>query len=400
MTTTSQESGLSRKLPGDRRALVAVGAMFFNNGVVYASWAPRIPELRDQVNVSVGTLGLILGFAGAVGLVGSWLSSFSVDRFGSRWITVICGVILSATLALAGATTSALVLALALAILSATDVLVDVGMNLQGAQISARRTRPVMNRLHALWSVGTVLGSLLAFRISGAGISLRTHLGVVAVVMVANVCIAAFGLLRRDDPLVEGTPGNGNADLSNVGALALLTSLGFLAISVEIIPSDWSALRLTDDLGATPSTASLAFVAFVSGMTTGRLFGDFVVHWIGDRIVLLAAAALSAFGLALATLGPNVTTALIGFVIAGLGGSVIFPQIYARAAQTPGVNPGRGLAFMTVGQRSATLMVPLVVGILANSPSISVGQAVAIMAIPAATGLLLISILSPATNET
>ena len=38
------------------------------------------------------------------------------------------------------------------------DVLVDVSMNMQASWLSARRHTPVMNRLHGLWSLGTVVG--------------------------------------------------------------------------------------------------------------------------------------------------------------------------------------------------------------------------------------------------
>jgi dipeptide/tripeptide permease len=74
---------------------------------------------------------------------------------------------------------------------------------------------------------------------------------------------------------------------------------------------------------------------------------------------------------------------IVGFLIAGLGTSVLFPQLYDRAARAPGP-PGSGFAAMLIGQRGAGLLAPLVVGALADSNSFDVGQAMAIVTIPAA----------------
>lgn len=364
--------------------------MFFANGAVYATWAARIPELRDQVGADVGTLGLILGIAGALGLTGSLIAGFTVDRFGSRANIVVAGMVLCGALIAVGTSASPLVLGAALATLSLADTLTDVSMNVQGAQISARRRRPVVNRLHGVWSLGAMTGGVLATLAAGRGISLGAHMALVAVVLVAIVALAGLRLLRQDDRLLE-TARDGRERRSGVWlALALLTTLGLLGTLVETIPSDWSALRLTDDLGAAPDVAGLAFVAFTASMLTGRLAGDFVVERVGAQRVLALAPIISGLGLAMATLGSSVVVSLGGFAAAGLGASVLFPLIYARAATTPGVNPGRGLAFMTAGQRSVTLLGPVLVGFLANQDAISVGQAVACLVLPASLALVII----------
>jgi len=80
---------------------------------------------------------------------------------------------------------------------------------------------------------------------------------------------------------------------------------------------------------------------------------------------------------------PNQAVSLAGYVVAGLGTAVMFPQLYDAAAKAPGP-PGSGFTAMLVGQRGAALLVPLIVGTLANTSALGVGQAVAIVALPAA----------------
>ncbi|MEO1058289.1 MAG: hypothetical protein AAFY28_15365, partial [Actinomycetota bacterium] len=160
-----------------------------------------------------------------------------------------------------------------------------------------------------------------------------------------------------------------------------LAVAGFAAMTLEIGNGDWAAFRLGDDLDAAAGVASAAFVAFTVGMTIGRFGGDFVLVRIGGRRLAQVAAIVAGVASAVATLVPVTAAAFVGFVVAGLGVSVLFPGLYDAAARTPN---GSGFASMLVGQRSATIVVPLAIGALADTPALNIGQAMAIMLIPAA----------------
>ena len=112
------------------------------------------------------------------------------------------------------------------------------------------------------------------------------------------------------------------------------------------------------DLEARPSLAGLAFLAFTSGMTIGRLGGDWLQVRVGPTNLIRLAALIAGSGSMIATLVPNVAVSIAGFLVAGLGTSVLFPQLYDRAARSPGP-PGSGFASMLIGQRGAGLLTPL-----------------------------------------
>ena len=99
----------------------------------------------------------------------------------------------------------------------------------------------------------------------------------------------------------------------------------------------------------------------------------------------------------LRSLVPNVAVSIAGFLVAGLGTSVLFPQLYDRAARSPGP-PGSGFASMLIGQRGAGLLTPLMVGALADTEALGVGQAMAIVTVPAAVVVLLTTFVP--TNRT
>jgi fucose permease len=264
-------------------------------------------------------------------------------------------------------------------------------MNVQGSALSARRHTPVMNRLHGFWSLGTVTGGVVTVLTLRAGVSTPVHLSVVAVLLVAALAFVAPGLLRRDEaPELDAAAATVGRPLRRaLGTASLLLAVGgAMAMMLEVANGDWAAFRLGEDLDARASLAGLAFLAFTSGMTIGRLGGDWVQVRVGPTSLFRLAAVVAGSGSLIAALVPNVAVSILGFLVAGLGTSVLFPQLYDRAARSAGP-PGSGFASMLIGQRGAGLLTPLVVGWLADTEALDVGQAMAIVTLPAAVVVFL-----------
>ncbi len=374
----------------DRRALLSVATQFFVNGVVFSSISPRLPEIRTRIDVTTGTLGLLLAAGALAGVLGSMSVGRLVERYGSRSVMIGSGVALVAAMPVIGYSTTAAMFLVGMMMLSTFDVLVDSCMNLQASWLSARRPKPVLNRLHGLWSLGTVLGGLVASRVAAAGVSLQAHLVVVSLVLLAVLVFVGRGLLVED----EHDPGE-PADVAGAAAarpggtvrrasrrtLAMMAMIGGCSIAIELTSSDWAAFRLTDDLGEGPGVAALGFVGFTAGMTIGRLGGDSVQVRFGLERLFRLGVVLTAIGLAMATFVDRTEVVVVGFLVAGLGVATQFPKLYDDAAQLPG-RPGAGLGALTGGSRVALLIAPIVVGSLAAT-SLSVGAAIALVTFPA-----------------
>ena len=375
----------------DRRALLAVATQFFINGAVVASYVPRLPGIRDRLGIDLGTIGIVIAVATAGGVFGSAEVRRAIDRFGTKRVMMGGALALVGLLPLVGFVTTWVQLLLVLALIAASDVMTDVAMNLQGSALSARRSTPVMNRLHAMWSLGTVVGGLIAAAMAGLEVSLRLHLIVAALVLLVGLLYVVPGLLTEDDVPEEDDSVVG--ERRGAKLVWLFGLLGAAAIVPEMINSDWAAFRLTDDLDASDGVAGLAYVAFTSGMVTGRLFGDTVVERLGSNVMLRLATVVAAVGVAAATLIPVVASVFVGLFIAGLGVSVMFPQLYDAAAKSP--QSAAALGGLTAGSRIALLAAPAIVGALANTATFTVGSAIALVTIPAAVAVL---VLTPSSN--
>ena len=380
--------------PEDSRALRAVAVQFFVNGALFASFIPRLPEIRDRIGSSVAGIGLLLSIAGIAGLVGSVAAGPMIGRYQTRRVMLGAGTLVSLSLALVGLATSPIVLLIGLAGMLTFDVFVDVAMNMQGSWLSARRHAPVMNRLHGLWSLGAVIGGLLSSRIAAAGVSISVHLVGAGVVLFAVLGYVSGGLLRVDEH--HGDDGNSVTGTAHerqgrdVGRiLALFVLAGFFAVALESSSIEWAAFRFSDDLGASAGFAAFGYVAVTAGITIGRFAGDSMTTRVGTRRVSHLAVALTGIGLAAATLSPSRYLALGGYVIAGLGIATMLPMLYDTAARHPG-STGTGLGALTAGIRFAGITIPVLVGTLAAT-TFSVGSAIAIVTLPSAIGYLLVT---------
>ena len=58
------------------------GPFTFGNGFLFANWAARIPQVRAELGVTPGALGLILGCLAVGAGIGTSLSGLIISRLG------------------------------------------------------------------------------------------------------------------------------------------------------------------------------------------------------------------------------------------------------------------------------------------------------------------------------
>ena len=379
--------------PSDRLALIAVAGQFFVNGAMSASFIARAPQIRDRIRVTVDEFGALLTLAAVAGLLGSLLAGRIVDATTTRRVLQVGAVIMVLSLPLIGVARSPALWLCAMFAYLFVDTLVDIAMNLQGSWISARRHAPVMNRLHGLWSLGTLAGGLGAVAANAGGLSTFAHLALVAALMAVALVLVTRHLLTRDEDVhadaTAAEPAATAPRRARLAPLVLLVLAGMFAVIAEATGGDWAAFRLTDDFGAAAAVGSLAFVAYTVGMTTMRFGGDWLQLRLGRRGLHRLSLALATAGFVLAALVPDPRAAVAGFALVGIGVATFMPKLYDDAARLPG-RRGAGLGAMTAGIRIAHLVTPLVVGALAGT-ALGVGDAVAIFTLPAMVGLAIVT---------
>jgi len=352
------------------RLRVVVTVFFFIDGFIFASWAVRIPAVRQQVAASPALLGLALLGASAGAVATMAITGRLCRRFGSRRVTTVAAVWLSLALLLPPLARSAVWLGLGLVVFGIGYGGLNVAMNSVAVDLVAAARRPIMPSFHAAWSFGGLAGS-------AAGGLLAPHLapfGHLALVTVLGLIVTAAGgrvLLRHPVPPAPedtepspGRPGKTWRVVALFGLIALCGAYGEGAIA------DWGALHLQQDLGAGAGLAAAGYSAFAVAEACGRLFGGRLLARFGQTPVLVAGGLTACAGMLAAALAPFLALALAGFALTGLGVANLFPAAMTRAGLLAGPN---GVAAASTLGYGGFLLGPPAIGFLASSVSLGTG---------------------------
>lgn len=346
-----------------RSALRATAAVFVVNGATFSNWLPRIPEIRDHLGLGNAGLGATLLGGGLGGVVGALVVGRLSERLGSARLLTIAAVTLSIGMPLIAFAPHAGVLLVLLTVLGAFDVFNDVAMNAQAVMVQERLRRQVMNRMHAMWSLGFTGGALLGSLARAAGIGIRWHLVLVGAVLLATVLVCRRSFIPVDAPHApEARPDGDTRRRPGPTWPMLAMALAALgAITLEVSPNDWAAVFFADvhDAGR---LSGFATVACAGAMLVGRLAGDHVLERIGEHAMVRLALTLVTAGVAITVVAPHPSVAVAGLVLWGLGLAPVFPLLYTTAARLPGTSAGAGLGWMLLGQRTGAIVTSVAMG--------------------------------------
>jgi predicted MFS family arabinose efflux permease len=349
-----------------RHAAVAVAALFFVNGATFSNWLPRIPEIRDRLGLDNAGLGATLLGGGLGGILGALTVARVVGPLGSRRLLIAAAAALSIGMPFIALVPVAPLLLALLTLLGTLDVFNDMSMNAQGVMVQQHLGRSIMNRLHAMWSLGFTGGAVIGSAASAAHLDIRIHLGAVGLLLLTTVLVVQRWLVPNDapvEPKPEAAPGPRRFATSP--AMVAMAFAALAAISLEVLPNDWSAVLMRDVFKA-GRFSGLGTVACAGAMLVGRLGGDHVLDRVGEDRLLRGALVVVAAGTVITVTAPVTALAVVGLVVWGLGLSVVFPQLYATAARLPGTSAGAGLGSMLLGQRVGAMLTAIGTGALAE----------------------------------
>jgi MFS family permease len=389
----------AKEITAWRNAVVVAYTM---SGVAFASWVSRLPAIRDGLDLTPGTVGLLL----LCMTVGSFLSvsasGLIVLRFGSKRTIRIGSIMVGAGLVFAGFGTSVLVNPLAvaagLAVIGLGTASWNTASNIEGAAVERAVHRHIMPRLHGAFSLGTVAGAGLGAWAAGAAVPVFWHLGAVGL-LVAGSVVTAAAWFRADITPVKAKAGFTPAkpdtfEDPSTGPLPVITQagtgpeepldnkrqiaqawrdrrtllLGVLVLGLALAEGaagDWVALALADGHGQSDAAGAAGYGLFVTFMTIGRFTGTVVLDRFGRVPVMRWCAALAVLGLGLFVFAPVPWLAYVALAVWGLGASLGFPVGMSAAADDPVKAAARVSVVSTIGY-GAFLCGPPLLGLLAE----------------------------------
>jgi MFS family permease len=353
----------------------AVSSFFFTNGVLYATYVSRIPDIQQHYHLDYKGVGFVL-LTGAIGsLVAMPFTGRLISTWGSKWVTLTASFFFCLTVALFMASPFVGLLAFIFFLKGIAAGITDVAMNAQAVLVERSYQRPIMAAFHGIFSLGMFAGAAIGALFIALKISILGHMVIVGSSSFLLVISLARHLIRED--LRVGPEAVNKVHLFNIPAKALIGIgiIAFCGMLAEGAMADWSTNFMREVIGASPSLAPMGLTAFSLAMVVGRFLGDQARMFFGDQKLISICSVLAIAGLILIVSGLFVPMAIAGFFLAGIGLSVIAPIAYSKAGNTPGIDPGTGISMVTTIGYSGFIVGPPVIGYLADWYGLQVAYA-------------------------
>lgn len=381
--------------PRLRSASRAVYVVFIAAGMSLSSWLSRIPQVRDELGLSPGALGLLLLMVAVGSLVALPLAGVIVHRLGARRAVFLLSLVFAFGLSMAsiGVLVGAPMVAVFLVVTGFGTGTWDVAMNVEAAAVEQQLGWPIMSRFHAAFSVGTVLGALGGAAMNALDVPITAHMLVVILLVVAVVPWATRSFLPSTGQADHGDGEQRGAFAAWRERRTVLIGLFVLTMAfTEGTGNDWLGVAAIDGYGASNTLGAMSYAVFVAAMTLGRWFGPALLDRHGRVPVMRLGAVCSFVGVLVVVYGPALGSAIVGIVLWGLGVSLGFPVGMSAAADDARKAAGRVSVVATIGY-VAFLAGPALVGLVGNH--VGVLRALTITAGVLTAGFLLAGATAP-----
>lgn len=355
----------------------AIFAIFLASGLSIATWASRVPGIKQALELDNAQVGMLLLGMGVASIIGISTSPAVMARTGARRGMLAAMLLFALGIALVGlgATVfgSVAVVLLGMALFGFGNGCVDVMMNVEATAIEQQMGRTILPVFHAFFSFGTVLGAGIGALAAHLAIDVATHAVTMGVLIAVIAVVCFFQVPVREaalDPEDHVKPPFRERMHTALEAWreprTYLIGVVMLGMSfAEGGANDWIALGTEQGHGFAEGTGAVSLAVFSIGMTTVRLFGGPLVDRFGRVAVLRILAVAAASGILLFILAPTFPLVLVGAALWGIGASLGFPLGMSAAADDPAKAAARVSAAATIGYISF-LGGPPVLGVISE----------------------------------
>jgi len=303
-------------------AFISIG---FPDAVLGVAW----PSVRETFGLSQAGLGYILFASGAGYCFSGLISGKIIDRLGvGRLLVVSTALVTTGLLGYSIAPVFPAFLAVAILIGLGSGA-IDSALNFYAAE---RFSEAVMNRLHAFFGVGALIGPLIMGGVLEWGVSWRWGYVIVGSILLTMTIL--FAISRRLWDVGENHPEAGTArvaatpvrDVLRDRAVLLNVTIFFFCTGVEFTGGQWAFTVMRERFGQSDGVASLWAGLYWGALATGRLTLGMISARVGTARMVQISIAGNIIGGLLYTLG-SYEVAVVGLLLMGFWMAPLFPLL-------------------------------------------------------------------------
>lgn len=352
-------------------------------GLCFASWASRIPDIKSYFSVTDDFIWGVLLFLIPVGkFLAIPLAGYTVSKLGSKIMVQVA--IMGYAISLFGIgvtpTPNIYLLGVWLFAFGVFWNLTDISLNTQGIDVERLFDKTVMGSFHGAWSLAACIGALIGFAMINFQVSQFYHFTVVF------IAIALSWLINRKylqgdfntkvateevelDKLENKEKGKRRFKMPEL-VLIQLGLIGLFALIVESAMFDWGGLYFETTVAA-PKSLQIGFLLFMVMMTAGRFLMHKAYNSFGKKRTVQIAGLFIFVGMFISALFPSVILCSIGFMLVGLGISCMVPTIYSAVGEKSKTPTSIALTILSTISFMGSLVAPLLIGSISESLNMS-----------------------------
>lgn len=340
---------------------IALSAYFFLSGICFASWASRIPTIKDFFGFNDAQLGTILLAMPISSLIGLPFSGWLVSKFDSRIPLIASFIAFSFALIFIGYANTPFLFVLSICVFSFFMRILNIAINTQSLTLQKKFDKSIVGSFHGLWSTGGLFGVAFSTIMIKFNVTMQIHLVIISIVTLI-VSIYTYQFTLKNDKSIVGNKillGKPDPFILYLGVLI------FLAAICEGGMFDWSGIFFKEVIKEDIFT--YGYLSFMTCMALSRFFSDRLMQEIGLQKTYIFSASLITLGILVAVVFPFFWSALIGFCLVGFGTAAIFPMTFALAGTSKKYSPGMAISIISTYGIIGMLIGPPLIGYLSHA---------------------------------
>lgn len=366
-----------------KRIRIAVFALFIAQGLAFASWASRLPDIKNDFGVeSFLHYGLLMFLIP----IGKFLAipsvGFLLPRIGSKKTVLIS--ILGYILCLFAVSISPNIysLGIVLFLFGVFWNMTDISLNTQAIEVERIYGKPIIATFHASWSLAACIGAIIGYIMINIGIGTFYHFLFITAFAIILI-LSNYKYLQEksvENAIDKSTTTEKVLEKESKLPETLLIQLGLIwliALIVENTMFEWSDVYFQSVIKA-PESLQVGFLVFMIMMFVGRLLTNYLYRFLDKYKVLQLAGLLIFVGFTISSIFIGYSDSLvikviinsIGFMLIGFGISCVVPTLYSIVGERSKTPVGIALTIMSSISFIGPLVAPLLVGGISNKYSL------------------------------
>lgn len=359
---------IQQNLPQKR---ISIFYFYFIMGLIFASWASRIPDIKTNLNLSDGQLGQVL-FAMPLGqLMMMVVSGYLVNKFGSRIILIFAMILYGIILTFIALASNFAILFFTLFLFGIASNMANIAVNTQAVSLEALYKRNIMSSFHGFWSLGGLTGGILGAIFAETTFSIFVHFAIILALGIVGIIFFSKNLLAQDIKEAEETQTKKSVFKLD-SAIIILGLIGFGSMFCEGTMFDWSSVYFSTIIKPDEAFVRMGYIASMGAMTFGRFVADRFVNKYDASKVLKFCGILITSGLLLATISPGLIVSTFGFLLIGLGVSSIVPICYSTAGKLKSISASIAITAVSSISFLGFMIGPPLIGLVSEATDLRI----------------------------